>query len=63
MNAIADERGYLLVVGLIVLKLAMFVLAFAALLGHSLIVGFALMLIAPFVYPVGRALHRRFTTG
>ena len=63
MNAIADERGYWLVIGLIVLKLILFLAAFAALIGHSVYVGLVLLVIAPFIYPVGRALQRRFSTG
>ncbi len=63
MGAGNDERGYIFVTVLVILCVVVLLAAFSSLLTHNLYPGLVLLVLTPFVYPVGRMIQKKFSSG
>jgi hypothetical protein len=58
MNLFKDESGWILVTSLSILTVLVVIISIVGLLAHS-IVGVILLVIAPFIYPLGRFVQKK----
>lgn len=58
MNLFKDESGWILVTSLSILTVLVVIISIVGLLAHS-IVGVILLVIAPFIYPLGRFVEKK----
>lgn len=58
MNLFKDESGWILVTSLSILTVLVVIISIVGLLAHS-IVGIILLVIAPFIYPLGRFVEKK----
>ena len=58
MDLFKDESGWILVTSLSILTILILIVSIVGLLAHS-IVGVILLVLAPFVYPVGRFIEKK----
>ena len=58
MNLFKDESGWILVTSLSILTVLVVIISIVWLLAHS-IVGVILLVIAPFIYPLGRFVEKK----
>jgi len=58
MNLFKDESGWILVTSLSILTVLVVIISIVGLLAHS-IVGIILLVIAPFIYPLGRLVEKK----
>ena len=57
MGAGNDERGYIVTTVLVILCVTVLIAAFSSLLTHNLYPGLVLLVLCPFVYPIGRKIQ------
>ena len=58
MDLFKDESGWILVTSLSILTVLVVIISIVGLLAHS-IVGIILLVIAPFIYPLGRLVEKK----